>query len=90
MSGPSREVTLRYFAWVREKIGRSEERMMVPAALTTVGDLVDWLRARGPEYEAAFRSPDAVRVALDHVHAKSTATISGVREIGFFPPVTGG
>ncbi|MFN0217912.1 MAG: molybdopterin converting factor subunit 1 [Hyphomicrobium sp.] len=86
----SQVVTLRYFAWVREAIGRSEERLSLPSFLITVADVVHWLRARGPEYEVAFQKPDAIRVALDHVHAKPDAHILGVREIGFFPPITGG
>ena len=86
----SREVTLRYFAWVREKIGRSEERLHLPRDLATPADVIAWLRTRGPEYDAAFQKPEAIRVALDHVHVKATAPLGAAREIGFFPPVTGG
>lgn len=92
MSTPleSREITIRYFAWVREKIGRSEERLALPAALLTVNDVVAWMQARGPEYAAAFAKPDVVRAALDHKHVKPDTPIGNAREIGFFPPVTGG
>lgn len=83
-------LTVRYFAWVREKIGRSEETLEVPAEVSTAGDLVRWLAARGPEYAAAFERPDVVRTALDQVHAKPTASLRGVREVALFPPVTGG
>lgn len=84
------EVTLRYFAWVRERTGRSEERVSLPASLVTVSDVIAWLRTRGEEYEAAFRKPDAIRVAIDRTHVKAEAPVAGAREIGFFPPVTGG
>lgn len=83
-------VTLRYFAWVREKTGVSEEQIVLPGGITTVGDLVVWLRSRGPEFEAAFASPGTVRAAIDKVHAKPDANLTGAREIAFFPPVTGG
>lgn len=83
-------LTVRYFAWVREKVGRAEEVLEVPAGIATVGDLVGWLAARGPEYAAAFARPGVVRAALDHVHAKPGASLQGVREVAFFPPVTGG
>ena len=83
-------VTLRYFAWVREKTGVSEEQIVLPGGITTVGDLVVWLRSRGPEFEAAFASPGTVRAAIDKVHAKPDANLIGAREIAFFPPVTGG
>jgi molybdopterin synthase sulfur carrier subunit len=83
-------VTVRYFAWVREKIGRAEEAIDVPADVETAGAFVSWLAQRGDEYAAAFRRPDVVRVALDQVHVKPAASIKGVREIALFPPVTGG
>ena len=83
-------VTLRYFAWVRERIGRAEERIELPASVATVADLLLWLKARGPEYAHAFDRPEVVRAALDQVHVKPQTAIGGAREIAFFPPVTGG
>ena len=87
---PTRDVTIRYFAWVREKTGRAEERVTLPAEITTVQELVIWQQSRGPEFAAAFVRPDAIRVALDRVHVRADAKIGDAREIGFFPPVTGG
>jgi molybdopterin synthase sulfur carrier subunit len=83
-------VTLRYFAWVREKTGMAEERVQLPDHLATVADVIAWQRARGENFAAAFDSPANVRVALDHAHASPKANLAGVREIAFFPPVTGG
>ncbi|WP_072397375.1 molybdopterin converting factor subunit 1 [Hyphomicrobium sp. CS1GBMeth3] len=83
-------LTVRYFAWVREKVGRAEERIVVPDGVATVRDLVGWLREQGPEYANAFERPDVVRAAVDQVHVKPAQPISGAREIAFFPPVTGG
>jgi molybdopterin synthase sulfur carrier subunit len=79
-----------YFAWVRERIGRTEEELDPPGNIATVGDLVDWLKARGPEYQHALAEPRAIRVALDRVHADRTTPITGVREVALFPPMTGG
>ncbi len=87
---PTRQVSIRYFAWVREKTGRSEETVEIGPGILTINDLVAWLRTRGPEYDAAFASPGTVRAAIDMTHVKSDAKISGAREIAFFPPVTGG
>lgn len=83
-------VTLRYFAWMRERIGRSEERLDVPADVTTIAELVTWLQARGPEYASAFERAEVIRAAIDHAHVQRHAAIAGAREIAFFPPVTGG
>jgi molybdopterin synthase sulfur carrier subunit len=83
-------VKVRYFAWVRERIGRPEEEIDPPAAIATIADLMSWLGRRGEEYAYAFENPRVVRAAIDHVHVKSDASIHGAREIAFFPPMTGG
>jgi molybdopterin synthase sulfur carrier subunit len=79
-----------YFAWVRERVGRAEETVDLPAGVTTVAELVGWLKARGPEYAAAFERSDVIRAAIDRIHVKPGASIAEAREIAFFPPVTGG
>ena len=81
---------LRYFAWVRERIGLTDEDVDLPADVATVDDLLAWLKARGPEYEHALAEPSVIRVAVDHVHAQRTATIAGASEVALFPPMTGG
>mgnify|MGYP000356717424 CR=1 FL=1 len=77
-----------YFAWVRERIGVPKERVDTEAA--TVMALVEELRAREPRYEAAFADLAALRVALDQELAGFDAPLDGVREVAFFPPMTGG
>lgn len=83
-------VKLVYFAWVRERVGKADEMATLPDGVATVADLIGWLKTRGEEYAYAFEDADIVRVALDHVHASSEASLAGVREIAFFPPMTGG
>jgi len=83
-------VQLRYFAWVREKIGRAEEQRAVPDTVVTVGDLMNWLKMQGSEYEAAFAKPDIIRTAIDQRHVKNDTALGNGQEIAFFPPVTGG
>ena len=83
-------VQLKYFAWVRERVGRAEEIVALPPGVATIADLVVWLKARGPEYDHAFDNPEFVRAAIDQAHVKPTAVIKNAREIAFFPPVTGG
>ena len=79
-----------YFAWVRQKAGLSEETVDLPPDIATLHDLVNWLKSRGPEYEAAFAEIKSVRAAIDQTHAKLDASIKGAKKIAFFPPVTGG
>ena len=79
-----------YFAWVRERIGRTDEEISPPDSVTTVGDLIGWLTGRGEEYAYAFEKPAVIRAAIDKAHVKHDAPIAGAREIAFFPPMTGG
>lgn len=84
------KVSLLYFAWVREKIGHAREEIELPASLETVADLIVWLRERGPQYENAFIRAEVIRAAVNQTHVKHSASLTGAREIAFFPPVTGG
>ena len=77
-----------YFAWVRERIGLPKERIETDAA--TVADLVGELKAREERYAAAFADVSALRVALDQELSEFDAPLAGVREVAFFPPMTGG
>jgi molybdopterin synthase sulfur carrier subunit len=79
-----------YFAWVRERVGKSEEELELPAGVTTVGDLMGWLAGRGEEYAYAFENPKVIRAAIDKTHVRADTAIAGAREIAFFPPMTGG
>lgn len=77
-----------YFAWVRERIGLPRETIDTPVG--TVADLVDELRAREERYAAAFSDLSALRVAVDQKLSDFDAPLAGVREVAFFPPMTGG
>jgi molybdopterin synthase sulfur carrier subunit len=50
-----------YFAWVRERVGKPEETLDLPDGVTTVIDLVRFLKTRGEEYEHAFENEAVVR-----------------------------
>jgi molybdopterin synthase sulfur carrier subunit len=79
-----------YFAWVRERIGCDAETVTLPAEVTTVSALLDWLASRSPGHAAALADRSAIRVAIDEDFAGMAASITGAREIAIFPPVTGG
>jgi molybdopterin synthase sulfur carrier subunit len=81
---------LLYFAAVREAIGKNGERVDPPAQVINVGDLIDWLIARGGGYAQAFADRRRIRAALDQQFVDFDARIAGARELALFPPVTGG
>ena len=77
-----------YFAWVRERIGVPREQIDTTAA--TVMDLVAELRAREERYALAFSDLSSLRVAVDQELTDFDAPLAAVREVAFFPPMTGG
>lgn len=79
-----------YFAWVKEKAGITAEDIDPPSGVTTIAELIDWLKRRGPEFANAFARSEVIRAAIDRSHVRHDAKIAGAREIAFFPPVTGG
>jgi molybdopterin synthase sulfur carrier subunit len=81
---------VKYFAWVRERVGKAEEMVEPPASVRTVDELMAWLARRDEGYAHAFERRRVIRAAIDHAHVKPDATIAGAREIAFFPPMTGG
>jgi len=81
-------VILLYFAWVRQKIGKSEERLT--PEVRDVASLVDHLRSLGPNYADAFADLSRIRVAVNQHHAGLDAPVGPDDEVAFFPPVTGG
>ena len=79
-----------YFSWVRERIGVAEEDVAPPPSVISVRDLLEWLKSRGEEYAEALKYPEAIRVAINQEHVRQDEPIAGAREIGLFPPMTGG
>jgi sulfur-carrier protein len=83
-------VKIVYFAWVRERVGKTEEEVAPPRSVATIGELMRWLAQRGEEYAYALENPKIIRAAIDRAHARADTAIVGAREIAFFPPMTGG
>ncbi len=77
-----------YFAWVRERIGLPREQVETTAR--TVMDLIEELKDREERYALAFSDLKSLRVALDQKLSSFDAPLAGVREVAFFPPMTGG
>lgn len=83
-------VRLVYFAWVRERIGKDEEELVLPQSVETAGDLLNYLKTLGEEYEMALEHENVIRVAVNQEHVEHDEPIAGAREIALFPPMTGG
>jgi molybdopterin synthase sulfur carrier subunit len=83
-------VTLLYFAWVRQKLGMSEERIELPPGISTVAELATHLCERGGVFADVFSDLHRLRTAVNQEHGGWDAAIRADDEVAFFPPVTGG
>lgn len=81
-------IQVMYFAWVRERIGAPKEQ--VETSARTVRELVNELIAREDRYKEAFSDLSALKVALDQELSDFDASLDGIKEVAFFPPMTGG
>jgi molybdopterin synthase sulfur carrier subunit len=79
-----------YFAWLKAKTGVAEEDLDPPAEVTTVGELMHWLKDRGPGHAEALANAKAIRVAVNQEYAGPEDAVKAGDEVAFFPPVTGG
>ncbi|MEK9645363.1 MAG: molybdopterin converting factor subunit 1 [Alphaproteobacteria bacterium] len=79
-----------YFGWVKSKIGIGQEQVSPPDGVESVGELIDWLKARGGGYEVAFADAAEIRAAVNHEIALHEAPIKEGDEVALFPPMTGG
>ena len=83
-------MTILYFAWVRQKIGRSEEVFALPEGVHTVSDLTAFLMKRGGGFADAFSDLKRMRAAVNQEYVGFDKMLSDDDEVAFFPPVTGG
>ncbi len=81
---------LLYFAWVRERIGTGAEARALPAGVTNVAGLLDWLSTLSPGHAAALADRRIIRVAVDQDFVGPEAVVTDTAEVAIFPPVTGG
>ncbi|MCB2014926.1 MAG: MoaD/ThiS family protein [Sphingobium sp.] len=84
------QLSILYFAWVREAIGNDGEAIDHPGDDATVADVIAALSARGGGYAQAFADMTRVRAALDHAFVPFETPIGKAAELALFPPVTGG
>lgn len=82
-------LTVRYFASLREALGPGETLQGLPEGLT-LGQLRCHLVARGGRHAEALAPGRAVRCALDQAMAAESTPLRDGAEVAFFPPVTGG
>ena len=81
---------IKYFSWVRDFVGTSEETIDLPKDIDTPNKLIDFLIKKDEKYKRAFKKRKTIKIALNKEYITNTTKIQNSDEIAFFPPVTGG
>ena len=82
------DITVRYFASIREAMGTGSDSLQTAAA--TVGALRAELMGKSEAAAQALAEGRAVRMALNQDMCDGAAALKNGDEVAFFPPVTGG
>ena len=83
-------MVIKYFSWIKEHIGKSEELIELPDDITTIAELINYLDSLNDHYKRAFVKRDLIKIAVNKTYCSAETKISNNDEIAFFPPVTGG
>ena len=83
------QVTVRYFALLRERAGVDAEVVAWEGPSPDVGRLREHLAARAPALAELLRS-GALLVAVNREFATPVTPVRDGDEVAFFPPVSGG
>ena len=84
------KIELRFFASVREALGTSAETVTLPPEVRTVGDVRQFLIARGGVWADALGEGKTLRMAYNQNMTDPDTKITEGCDVAFFPPVTGG
>ena len=83
-------MVIKYFSWIKEHIGKSEERIELPVNVSTIEELMFYLENLNDKYKLAFKKKDLIKIAINKSYSSIDDKINNNDEIAFFPPVTGG
>ena len=81
---------VKYFSWIKEHIGKSEEVIDLPIDITTIKELIIYLENSNENYRLAFEKKNLIKIAINKSYSSLDDKIDNNDEIAFFPPVTGG
>ena len=83
-------ISILYFARIKEAVNYSSENIDLPIDIKTVTALKNYLALRGENWANLFNGKQVVRAAINHALVDDLAVINAGDEVAFFPPVTGG
>ena len=83
-------IEILYFAYLRERLGIERELVSQTPDVSTLGELVAHLRARGGAWAEALAEGEPLMMAVNQEMARPGTPVGDGDEVALFPPVTGG
>ena len=83
-------MVIKYFSWIKEHIGKSEEQIILPSHITDINQLINYLNEIDEKYKLIYENKEIIKIAVNKTYSSFDTNISNSDEIAFFPPVTGG
>ena len=81
---------IKYFSWIKEHGGKSEEQIELPDHIKNVNELINHLNEIDNKYSLIFDKKELIKIAVNKTYSSFETNISNSDEIAFIPPVTGG
>ena len=83
-------MVIKYFSWIKEHMGKSEEQIVLPNHITDINQLIKYLVEIDEKYNLIYEKKKIIKIAVNKTYSSFDTNISNSDEIAFFPPVTGG
>ena len=83
-------MVIKYFSWIKEHMGKSEEQIVLPSQITDINQLIKYLVEIDEKYNLIYEKKEIIKIAVNKTYSSFDTNISNSDEIAFFPPVTGG
>ena len=83
-------MVIKYFSWIKEHIGKSEEQIILPSHITDIKQLINYLNEIDEKYNLIYEKKELIKIAVNKTYSSFDTNIKDSDEIAFFPPVTGG
>ena len=83
-------MVIKYFSWIKENIGKSEEQIILPSNINNINQLINYLNEIDEKYKLLYEKKELIKIAVNKTYSSFDTNISNSDEIAFFPPVTGG
>ena len=83
-------MVIKYFSWIKEHIGKSEEQIILPSNINNINQLINYLNEIDEKYKLLYEKKELIKIAVNKTYSSFDTNINDGDEIAFFPPVTGG